>query len=555
MEGVTQTPDNAVAWWREAVIYQVYIRSFADADGDGIGDIAGIREKLPYLADLGVDALWINPWYASPQADAGYDVADYRTIEPAYGTVADAEKLVLDAHEHGLRLIPDIVPNHTSDRHAWFVAALADEPGARDRYVFRPGRGPDGAEPPTNWRSHFGGPAWTRTADGSWYLHLFDPGQPDLNWANPEVAAEFESVLRFWFDRGVDGFRIDVAHGLVKDPALPDLTDDADLIGRTYAPGTHPFVDRDGVLEIYEAWRRVADEYPGERMFVAEAWTPAPERLARYVSAGRLHTAFNFDYLVAPWEPAALREAIDVTTGHLRAAGAPATWVLSNHDVVRHPSRYGRPDGAREEVPTSAVPPASDAAPDLALGLRRARAALLLEAALPGGMYVYQGEELGLPEVEDIPDEARQDPTWERSGHTVRGRDGCRVPLPWSATDGASTGFSPEGADAPWLPQPSWWAAYAADRQHGDPDAVLELYRAVLQTRRAHPALGDGAMTWVSAPGDTLLHLRREPGFACLVNLGSEPVDLPPHGEVLQTSVPLEDGRLGPDAAVWLAVR
>lgn len=556
----SDTPEDAqrsgagpVPWWREAVIYQVYIRSFADADGDGIGDIAGIRERLPYLADLGVDALWINPWYASPQADAGYDVADYRAIEPAYGTVSDAEKLIVDAHEHGLRLIPDIVPNHTSDQHAWFRAALADEPGARDRYVFRAGRGPDGAEPPTNWRSHFGGSAWTRVEDGSWYLHLFDSGQPDLNWANPEVAAEFESVLRFWFDRGVDGFRIDVAHGLVKDPDLPDLTDAADQLGRTYPPGGHPYVDRDGVLEIYESWRRVADEYPGDRMFVAEAWTPAPERLARYVAPGRLHTAFNFDYLVAPWDPTALRETIDTTTGRLREVGASATWVLSNHDVVRHPSRYGRPTLEAEEVPTSTVAREDDGT-DVALGTRRARAALLLEAALPGGMYVYQGEELGLPEVEDIPEDALQDPTWRRSGNTVRGRDGCRVPLPWSATDGASTGFSPDGAAPPWLPQPAGWDAYAADRQQGDPDSVLELYRTVLRLRHADPALGDGEMAWVSAPGDVVLHLRREPGVACVVNLGSEPVDLPPHDEVVLTSVPLEDGRLGADAAVWLRV-
>ena len=556
---MTETPQDAqrsgagpTPWWRDAVIYQVYIRSFADADGDGIGDIAGIREKLPYLADLGVDALWINPWYASPQADAGYDVADYRAIEPAYGTVADAEKLIVDAHELGLRLIPDIVPNHTSDQHAWFRAALADEPGARDRYVFRPGAGPDGAEPPNNWRSHFGGPAWTRVEDGAWYLHLFDPGQPDLDWSHPDVAAEFEAVLRFWFDRGVDGFRIDVAHGLVKDPAMPDLDDAGDMLGRSYSAGGHPFVDREGVLEVYESWRRVADEYAGDRMFVAEAWTPAPERLARYVAPGRLHTAFNFDYLVAPWDPAALRETIDVTTGYLREVGASSTWVLSNHDVVRHPSRYGRPRREREAVPTSAVTGVDDP-PDLALGTRRARAALLLEATLPGGMYVYQGEELGLPEVEDIPDEARQDPTWERSGHTVRGRDGARVPLPWS-DEGTSAGFSPDGAAAPWLPQPEGWARYAAARQEGDPDSVLALYRTVLRLRREHPALGDGEMAWVSAPGDAVLHLRREPGFACVANLSDAPVDLPAHDEVLMTSAPLEDGRLGADAAVWLAV-
>jgi alpha-glucosidase len=531
-------------WWRDAVIYQVYIRSFADSDGDGIGDLAGLRDRLGYLRDLGADALWINPWYASPQVDAGYDVADYRAIEPAYGSLADAEKLIAEAHEHGLRVIPDLVPNHLSSQHAWFRAALAAGPGSpeRDRFVFRPGRGRAGEEPPTNWRAHFGGPAWTRVDDpdgrpGEWYLHLFDPGQPDVNWQNAEVRAEFADVLRFWFDRGVDGFRVDVAHGLVKDPALPDLADPSDLTGRSLGPGEHPFADRDEVQEIYESWRRIADEYPGRRMFVAEAWVPSPERLARYVSAGRLHTAFNFDFLLAPWDPTALREAVDVTTGYLHAVGAPATWVLENHDVVRSPSRYGRrPDGTV----------------DVALGVRRARTALLLMAALPGGMYVYQGEELGLPQVDDIPDDALRDPTWERSGHTVRGRDGCRVPLPWTR-DGSSFGFGPDGGAAPWLPQPAWFARWAAEVEADDAGSTLELVRAALARRRELPALGEGTLEWISAPGDDVLVFRREPGFRCLVNLSSVAVALPAHDEVLLGSGPLDDGRLPPDTAVWLA--
>ncbi|MFI1072123.1 glycoside hydrolase family 13 protein [Streptomyces puniciscabiei] len=541
-------------WWRSAVIYQVYIRSFADGNGDGVGDIAGIRSRLPYLKSLGVDALWINPWYKSPQADHGYDVADYRAIDPLFGTVAEAEQLIEEAHRHGIRIIPDMVPNHTSDRHAWFQAALAAGPGSpqRERYVFRPGRGPDGALPPNDWVSSFGGPAWTRLPDGEWYLHLFAPQQPDLNWQHPEVRAEFESILRFWFARGVDGFRIDVAHGLIKHPELPDLPP------RPAGSGSggrgqhldHPHWDRDEVHDIYRAWRKVADEFPGDRCFVAEAWADTPERLAAYVRADGLHTAFNFDFLMASWDPKDLRSVIDDSLAMLGAVGAPATWVLSNHDVMRHASRYGR-RAARRWVANERYEPEGPL--DLELGTRRARAAALLMLALPGGAYIYQGEELGLPEVEDLPDSVLQDPVWERSGHTDRGRDGCRVPIPWS---GRTTpyGFSPEDASAaPWLPQPADWAARTVAAQTGDETSMLELYRTALQRRRAHPALGDGTLTWLDAPAGVLA-FRRDPGFVCVVNLSGEPYPLPDHTAVLLTSEPVEDGRLGPDQAAWLAV-
>ncbi len=539
-------------WWRDAVIYQVYIRSFADGDGDGMGDIAGIRSRLPYLRDLGVDAVWINPWYVSPQADAGYDVADFRDIDPRFGTLAEAEQLISEAHEQGLRVIPDIVPNHTSEEHEWFRAALKAGPGSaeRDRYIFRPGRGAGGAEPPNNWTSVFGGPAWSRVTEpdgtpGQWYLHLFAPEQPDLNWDNPEVADEFESILRFWFDRGVDGFRIDVAHGLIKDADLPDIAGEKADQG----DGAHPHWDRDEVHDIYRRWRRVADEYPGERKFVAEAWASNPQRLANYVRSDGLHTAFNFDFLQCPWDATRLREVVDTTTSTLDSVGAPATWVLSNHDVVRHPSRYGRP--APEWAPGDLYQ--TDAPPDLELGTRRARAAALLMLALPGGAYVYQGEELGLPEVEDLPEETLQDPIWVRSGNTQRGRDGCRVPLPWSG-EHPSFGFGPAGADAPtWLPQPDWFKRYAADVQRGDPTSTLELYRQALRLRRDHDALGSGSLTWLDTP-DGVLGFEREPGFACFVNLTSQPIRLPEHEGVLLASDRVDGDELPADTAVWLAL-
>ncbi|MFF5980478.1 glycoside hydrolase family 13 protein [Streptomyces olindensis] len=545
-------------WWRSAVIYQVYIRSFADGDGDGVGDIAGLRARLPHLKSLGVDAVWINPWYRSPMADHGYDVADYRDIDPLFGTLADAERLIEEAHAHGIRVIPDIVPNHTSDQHAWFRAALAAGPGSpeRARYVFRPGRGPDGTQPPNDWVSCFGGPAWTRLPDGEWYLHLFAPQQPDLDWRHPEVRAEFESILRFWFGRGVDGFRIDVAHGLIKHPELPDLPPRAEpavagpLTRRDEARRhlDHPHWDRDEVHEIYRAWRKVADEFPGDRSFVAEAWADTPERLAAYVRRDGLHTAFNFDFLMCGWDAKDLRAVIDDSLAMLGAVGAPATWVLSNHDVMRHPSRYGR-SAARSWLANARYEPEGPL--DLALGTRRARAAALLMLALPGGAYVYQGEELGLPEVENLPESALQDPIWERSGHTDRGRDGCRVPIPWSG-QAPPYGFGPAGA-TPWLPQPDDWAGLSVEAQTGDPASMLELYRTALRIRRDHAALGDGTMTWRDAP-EGILSFSRDPGFACVVNLSAEPYALPGHSAVLLSSGPLSNGVLLPDQAVWLAV-
>ncbi|WP_194917790.1 glycoside hydrolase family 13 protein [Catenulispora rubra] len=543
------------SWWRDAVIYQVYIRSFADGNGDGVGDVAGLRSRLPYLAALGVDALWLNPWYASPQVDAGYDVSDYRRLDPLFGDLDDAKALIQEAHAHGLRLILDIVPNHTSDQHAWFQSALAAGPGseARARYHFRPGRGADGSEPPTDWPSIFGGPAWTRTVDadgkpGDWYLHLFAPEQPDLNWTNQQVRREFEDILRFWLDLGVDGFRIDVAHGLTKDPAFPDLASREAGGMLDAATEDHPYFDRDETLAIYEDWRRVADSYEGERVFVAEAWVADASRVARYLTSTRLHTAFNFGLLSCPWEASALRTEIDATLDVLAAVGAPPTWVLSNHDVIRHATRYGRAHTSLADARHLYGTPV-----DHALGERRARAAVQLINALPGGTYVYQGEELGLPEVEDLPPSVWQDPNRRYKDHDGPVRDGCRVPLPWSG-DAPPFGFSPDGATAPWLPQPAEWKNRTAAAEEQEPDSTLSRYRALLRTRRDWLNRGLGASTaleWLPNAPDGVLAFRRGE-VICYANLSAAPVELPAGHRVLIASEPVEGTVLPVDAAAWL---
>ncbi|GIJ24357.1 alpha-glucosidase [Micromonospora lutea] len=527
------------------MIYQIYPRSFADSGGDGIGDLPGITARLDHLAELGADAVWLSPFYPSPQADAGYDVADYRDVEPLFGTLADADDLIAKAHANGLRVIVDLVPNHTSSAHAWFQAALAAGPGSaeRERYIFREGRGPDGAEPPNDWQSVFGGPAWTRLPDGQWYLHLFDTAQPDLNWDNPEVRAEFLDVLRFWLDRGVDGFRVDVAHGLIKQADLADWQEPQEILsGQEADKPRPPMWDQDGVHEIYREWRRLLDGYPGERILVAEAWVEPAERLARYVRPDEMHQAFNFEYLLASWTAPAQYAVITRSLEATDAVGAPTTWVLSNHDVVRHATRLGLPVG----TPRPNGIGIGDEQPDAATGLRRARAATLLMLALPGSAYLYQGEELGLPEHTTLPDEARQDPTWERSGHTKRGRDGCRVPIPWEA-DAPSYGFGP--TDASWLPQPPIWAEYALDRQRGVPGSTYELYREALRLRRAY-GLGRGTLEWLSS-GDEVLTFRNG-DLVVLTNFGPTAVP-PPAGELLHTSTPLpEDGSVPTDTTIWL---
>jgi alpha-glucosidase len=564
-------PDAGADWWRGAVVYQVYPRSFADANGDGTGDVRGILDRLPYLADLGIDAVWISPWYPSPLADGGYDVSDYRDIHPDFGTLEQADELITRAHELGLRIIIDLVPNHSSDRHPWFVAALAAEQGSAERalYLFRDGRGPDGDLPPNNWPAMFGGGAWERTIDpdgtpGQWYLHLFAPEQPDWNWDNPAVADEFDAILRFWFDRGVDGFRIDVANSMAKAPGLPDV----DVDPETGEPlvnvmtGT-PYMNQPHVHDILRRWRTVADAYAdseqGPRVFVSEAWVTPADELARYVRPDELHTTFNFDALMAEWTPASQRHVIDLTLAATGAVGAPATWVLANHDTTRVVTRYGRPiTGLRfgasgvDAESFAGIGQVPDGETDVELGRRRARAAVLLELALPGSAYVYQGDELGLEEVEDLPDEVLQDPTWIRSGHTVRGRDGCRVPLPWSG-DAPPFGFG-SVEQPPWLPQPEHWAKVTVAAQEGDRTSMLWLYRTALAERRRHPALGDGSLTWDAGEPAEVLAFTREPGFRCVVNFGAEPYPLPADARVLVASQALIDRVLGQDQAVWLEV-
>lgn len=543
----TIDPNSAAAWWRQAAVYQIYPRSFADSNGDAIGDLPGITTRVPYLQTLGVDAVWLSPFYPSALADGGYDVDDYRDVDPKLGTLADFDDMVTALHEAGLRLIVDIVPNHTSNRHEWFRQALASPRGsaARARYIFRDGLGENGVQPPADWTSTFGGPAWEPVGDGQWYLHYFAPEQPDLNWKNSEVRADFVHTLRFWSDRGVDGFRIDVAHGLAKN--LPETLPSQAELDAPHDAGSHPMWDRDDVHDIYAEWRTVFNSYDPPCTAVAEAWV-IPSRRARYASAEGLGQAFNFDLLEANFDATAFHDIITFNLGLAAESGSSTTWVFSNHDVVRHATRYGLPPRAGRTVKQGAewlLSGGTTPALDAELGLRRARAATLLELALPGSSYLYQGEELGLPEVADISANDRQDPVFFRSQGIDVGRDGCRVPLPWSKT-GPSFGF---GSGASHLPQPVWFQGLSVEAQEHNEDSTLALYRRALQLRREFQT--DERLEWLDTKMPEVLAFSRPNGWTSVTNFGVAPVALP-RGTVLVTSSPLAAGLLPGAATAWL---
>ena len=538
---------GSLGWWRNGVIYQVYVRSFSDSDGDGIGDLAGVRSRLPYLRALGVDGIWLNPFYASPQHDHGYDVSDHLAVHHEYGDLGSVDRLIHDAHRLDIKVIVDVVPNHCSIEHPWFVAAVAAGPGSpeRRRFHFAEGTGEYGELPPNNWRSIFGGPAWRRIrepdgAPGQWYLHTFAPEQADFNWDEPSVSEHFEEVLRFWLDRGVDGLRIDVAHGLHKRAGLPDhpFAIDDELTGdpiNAYA------WNQPEVHDVWRSWRAIADEYTDrtgrERVLIGEVGVLDAGELAAYQRPDELHQSFFFEFLRAPWDARSLAQVIDRGLDTVAAWDSPVAWVLNNHDMPRSVTRYA---GGAPGV----------AAGDIDLGLTRARAAALLMLALPGSAYLFQGEELGLPEVTDLPDDVLTDPMFHRTDGARRGRDGCRVPLPWVAGQ-ESIGFSPVGAHEPaWLPQPEWFAQHAVDRQLESGESMLRLYREAIALRRRTPALSSSRFRWLpTEPG--VLGFVRGDGVACVVNCSTQPVCAPAGAQLLIGSHPEVGEKLPPDTAGW----
>ena len=532
-------------WWRSGVIYQVYPRSFSDSNADGMGDLPGITSELGQLQELGVDAVWLSPFYPSPQKDAGYDVSDYKDVAPPLGTLADFDEMLEKAHKLGLRVMIDLVPNHSSDQHEWFQEALRAKPGssARKFYHFQDGKGEQGELPPNNWLSMFGGPAWTRIPDGQWYLHLFDSSQPDLNWENPKVREAFEGILKFWLDRGVDGFRVDQPHAMGKQAGLPDHPY-VETAGAGFIEGEPdpPMWFQDSVHEIFRSWRKILESYPGERAMCGEAYVLPLTKMAKWVRPDEFHQTFNFRFLDAPWEKQALVSAIDESFQAFDEVKAPSTWVLNNHDTIRHVSRFGGDYG--RTTASDGIGP-DNPQPDNELGLIKAKAATLFMLGLPGASYLYQGEELGLPEHTTIEPKYRQDPTFFRTNGERVGRDGARVPLPWVKGDSTS-GFSK--ATAGWLPQPASYAALSRDQQESE-GSTLSLYKQALAIRK-QLSLGEGSFDWISK---TDLLGYQNGSTLVIHNFGTSSVELPA-GEVLLSSAPLEAAKLPANASCWVKI-
>ena len=551
VSGAHHSPFISSEWWRSAIIYQIYPRSFVDGNGDGMGDLPGITSRLGSLASLGIDAIWLSPIMRSPQKDAGYDVSDYTDVDPLFGTLADFDAMVGRAHDLGLRVLVDLVPNHTSDQHKWFQAALAAPKGSPERafYHFKEGKGLDGELPPNNWLSMFGGPAWTRVEDGSWYCHLFDSSQPDLNWENPAVQEAFEEILRFWLDRGVDGFRVDQPHAMGKADGLPDHPD-VDRAGAGFIEGepSPPMWFQESVHPIFRRWRQILDSYPGERAMCGEAYVLPLSFMALWVRNDEFHQTFNFRYLDSEWKPEILFATINESFKAFDSVGAPSTWVLSNHDIIRHASRMGGVVG--RPTASDGIGP-NDPQPDRELGLRRARGATLFTLALPGSTYLYQGEELGLPEHTTIAPEFRQDPTFFRTGGERVGRDGCRVPLPWESGVGAANGFNQTGKA--WIPQPELYAEYSRDQQEGIEGSTLEMYKHALRLRK-ELGLGNGSFDWELEYTNATTLGYRNGGVLVIHNFGQEAIELP-QGEVIASSANAASVGIEPDQTVWLKTK
>ena len=551
VSGAHHSPFISDEWWRSAIIYQIYPRSFADGNGDGMGDLPGITSRLGSLASLGIDAIWLSPFMRSPQKDAGYDVSDYTDVDPLFGTLADFDAMVTRSHELGLRVLVDLVPNHTSDQHKWFQAALAAPKGSPERefYHFKEGKGENGELPPNNWLSMFGGPAWTRIEDGQWYCHLFDSSQPDLNWENPAVQLAFEEILRFWLDRGVDGFRVDQPHAMGKAEGLPDHPD-VERAGAGFIEGepSPPMWFQESVHPIFRRWRAILDSYPGERAMCGEAYVLPLSFMALWVRNDEFHQTFNFRFLDSEWKPEILLKSINESFKAFDEVGAPSTWVLSNHDIIRHATRMGGVVG--RPTASDGIGP-NDPQPDRELGLRRARGATLFTLGLPGSTYLYQGEELGLPEHTTIAPEFRQDPTFFRTNGKRVGRDGCRVPLPWESGAGAANGFNSTGKA--WIPQPEIYAEYSRDLQEGVEGSTLEMYKHALRIRK-ELGLGHGSFDWVPEFTNSTCLGYRNGSVLVIHNFGSEAIALPA-GDVIASSRNGVSVSVEPDQTVWLQTK